>query len=66
MTSFLFFIGRIHGKQFECNYLRNKKLFLNLLLHFWNLHQFLDFLKKNMALIVYVFAKLETATDLVS
>ena len=29
---------------------KKKKLFLNLLLHFWNLNQLLNFLKKNMVL----------------
>ena len=43
-----------------------QKVFLNFLLHFWNLHQIFNILKKNMALIVYVFPKLETAKDVVS
>ena len=37
MKSILFFIGRIWRYQFRLNYIRNKKLFPNFLLHFWNL-----------------------------
>ena len=37
MKSFLFLIETIKRYQFSCNYLRNKKLLLNFLLHFWNL-----------------------------
>ena len=41
---FSFLIRRIYWNQFECNYLRNKTLFLNFLLHFWNLCQIFYFL----------------------
>ena len=37
MKSIFFFIGTIQRYQFRCNYLRNKKSFLNFLLRFWNL-----------------------------
>ena len=46
MTSSLFFVEKICGNQFESNYLRNKKHFPNLLLHFWNLHQNYKYFEK--------------------
>ena len=46
MTSHSFVIVRICHNQFKCNCLKNKKLFFNFLLHFWNLDQVLDNLKK--------------------
>ena len=49
-----------YGNQFKCSYLRSKKKIRNFLLQFWNLHQILNILKKNMTLIGYVFPKLRT------
>ena len=43
------------------NYLRNEKFFLNFFLHFMNLHQILNILKKMMIFIANVFPKLQTA-----
>ena len=43
-----------------------QKVFINFLLNFQNLHRVLNILRKNLALIVYVFLKLETAKDVVS
>ena len=37
-NSILVIIRRIYRYQFKCNYLKNKKHFLNFLLHFCNLH----------------------------
>ena len=37
MKSILFIIVKIRRYQFICNFLRNKNLFLGLLLYFWNL-----------------------------
>ena len=36
------------------------KIFLNFLLHFWNLHQILNILKKRMIFAANVFPKLQT------
>ena len=48
MISILFLIMGTFQNQFKCNYL--KKIFLpSVLLHFWNLHQILNFLKKRWA-----------------
>ena len=66
MTNILFVIGGIYRNLFKCSYLRNKKLFLNFLFHFWNFHQILKILKKKDDRITYVFPKLETAKQVVS
>ena len=50
----------------NCNNLKNKNVFLNVLWYIWNLHQILNILKKKMTLIGYVFLKLEIAKDVVS
>ena len=60
MTNIPLVIARISGNQFKCTYLRNKFFFSSFLLHFSNLRQILIILQKNMALIAYVFPKLET------
>ena len=60
MKSILFLIGTIQRYQFICNYLRNKKSFVNFLLHFWNVHEYLNLLTKKMTLKYFVFPKLWT------
>ena len=45
MTHILFLIEIIYSNIFRCNYLRNKKLFLNFFFHFRNLHSILKLLK---------------------
>ena len=42
-----------------------KKLFVNCLFHFWNLHQILNILKKKMIVVDSVLPKLHTVKDLV-
>ena len=37
---------------------KKQKIFINLLLNFWKLHQILNILIKNVSLIAYVFTKL--------
>ena len=61
MTSILFSIGSIYCNQIKCNYLRNKKNFLKLLLYFWNLQQILNILNQTMRLIADAFLKWKTA-----
>ena len=53
-------IVRIWKSQFKCNYVKNEKLLLDFLFHFWNLHQILNILRKSMIVIANVFAKLHT------
>ena len=60
MVSILLKVMRICNSQFKCTYLKNQNLFLNFLLYFWNLHQILIILKKNMIVIANVFPKLQT------
>ena len=60
MESILFFILTISRYQFRCNYVRNKKLFLQFLLHFQNLSEILNALNKKMTLTAFVFRKLRT------
>ena len=60
IKSILFLIETIERYQFRCNYLGNKTLFLNFLLHFWNLNQILNSLKKKIILIDFVISKLRT------
>ena len=60
MKSILFLIVTNSRYQFICNYIRNKKLFLDFLLHFSNLDSNLKIPKKKMTLIYFVFPKLQT------
>ena len=46
MASILFKVVRICNSQFKSNYLKNEKRLINLLFHFWNLHQSLNILEK--------------------
>ena len=46
MASILFSITRICNSQLKCNYLKNKKHFLNFLFHCRNLHEILNILEK--------------------
>ena len=36
----------ISGKKFKRHYLKNKRLFVDFLLHFWNVHESKNILKK--------------------
>ena len=56
---------RICNSQFKCNYLKNKKLFLDFLFHFLDFHQILNILKKNLIVIANVFPKSQTVKILV-
>ena len=46
MTSIPAAIWRIYDNNFKRRYLRNKKLFLEFLLHFWNVHEISSIFKK--------------------
>ena len=65
MTSILFAIVRISSSLFKCNYIKNKKLFIDFLFHLWNLHQILNIFEKKMIVIANVFSKLQTVKNLV-
>ena len=57
-TPFGVIIERNSCKKFQCNYLQNQKYFLELLLHFLNLHKILSILKKNLTFITLIFPEL--------
>ena len=46
MTSISAAISRIYRNIFKRHYLRNKRLFLEFLLHFWNVHEIWSIFKK--------------------
>ena len=46
MTSIPAAICRISRNNFKRHYLRNKRLFLDFLLHFWNVHEIWSIFKK--------------------
>ena len=64
MRTILFLIERIYCNQFGRNYLKNKKLFLNFLLHFRNVHEILNIFKKKMTLIADLFPELRTPQNM--
>ena len=66
MASILLNIVGIWSSQFQCNYLENRKFFLNFYFHLWNLHQILKILKKKMMVIANVFPKLRTVENFVT
>ena len=63
-TCILFGIKRICRPRFKWNCLKNEKLFFVFSFNFWNLHQILNILKKNMIVIATLFRKLQTVKDL--
>ena len=65
MASILFLTGAIYCNIFRCNYLRNKKLFLDFFLHLLYLDSISNYFKKNMILIADVFLKLQTLNNVV-
>ena len=58
MTSIPASICRIFCNKFQRYYLKNGKLFLDILLHFWNVHEIYNILKKKMSVLAYLFSKL--------
>ena len=65
MVSMLFLIETIQRNQFRWNYLKNKKLFLDFSVDFWNVVCILNLSKKRMTLIAKIFAKLRTPDNMV-
>ena len=58
---------RISCNNFKHYYLKNGRLFLDFLLHFWNVHEIYNILKKRMSVLASLFPKLlfpkEVATE---
>ena len=65
MPSMMFKIVRTSNSQFKSNYLKNEKLFLNFLFHFWKLYELLNKRKKRNIVIANVVPKLQTVKNLV-
>ena len=67
MTSIHSAICRIFCNKFKRYYLKNGRLFLDFLLHFWNVNEIHNILKKSMSVLAYLFPKLlfrkEIATE---
>ena len=53
--------ANVQRNQFKCNYLKTKKYFRNIFLHFRNLHKLWNTFRKKMSLLSYLFLKLYTA-----
>ena len=51
MTSIPAAICRIYRNFFKRHYLKNKRLFVNFLLHFWNAHEIYSIFKKKMSIL---------------
>ena len=66
MTSIPVAICRIFGNNFKRHYLRNKTLFHDFLLHFWNVPQILRIVEKKMNLLLELFPKLLILEDVVT
>ena len=55
MTSTPAAISRIYRNNFKRHYLKNKRLFLDFLLHFWNPHEMSNIVKKKMSILAELF-----------
>ena len=56
----------ISRNKFKRHCLKNKRLFVDFLLHFLNVHAILKILKKKMSILAYLFQKLWTAKEVVT
>ena len=56
----------ISRNKFKRHYLTNKKLFVDFLLHFWNVHTIQNILRKKMSIVAELFQKLWTAKEVVT
>ena len=56
----------ISRNKFKRHYLKNKNTFLDFLLHFWNVHEIQNILKKKMSILAYLFQKLWTAKEVLT
>ena len=65
MTSILFLKEAIYCDIFRCNYIRNKKNFLNFSLHFINLDLILNIFKKRMTHLAHAFLNLKIPKNVV-
>ena len=66
MTSILVAIWRIYRNNFKRHYLKKKKLFVDFLLHFWNVHEMYNILENKMSIVASLFAKFLNPKDVVT
>ena len=52
--------------KFKRHYIKNKRLFLDFLLHFWNVHEISKILKKKMSILALLFQKWSTAKEVLT
>ena len=56
----------ISRNKLKRHFLKNKRLFLDFLLHFWNVHEIWNNLKKKMSILAELFQKLWTSKEVVT
>ena len=56
----------ISRNKFKRHYLKNKRLFVDFLLHFWNVHEIKNILKQKMSILAQLFQKWWTAKEVVT
>ena len=56
----------ISRKKFKRHYLKNKRLSVDFLLHFLNVHAIYNILRKKMSILAYLFQLLWTAKEVVT
>ena len=66
MTSIPAAICRIYHNKFKRHYLKNKWLFLDYLLRFWNVHEIYIIFKTEVSIQTYIFQKLLMLKDVAS
>ena len=58
MTSIPVAISRLSDNKFKRLYLKKQKVFLDFLLHFWNVHEIWNILKKKKSILAELLPKL--------
>ena len=56
----------ISRNKFKRHCLKNKRLFVDFLLHFWNVHAIQNIVRKEMSILAYLFQKLWTSKEVVT
>ena len=64
MTSISPALCRTYGNNFKRHYLKNKKIFLDFSLPFWNVHEIYSIVKKKMSILASLFTIFLTLKDL--
>ena len=56
----------ISSNKFKRLYLKNKRLFPDFFLHFWNVHEIYKILKKKMSILALLFKKWSIAKEVLT